>query len=156
MNAIPQFQSINAGNWLRIESLTRRMAEHFNNDLIVYTGVYNQLKLKNSYGQETPMYLGEANKIMVPQWIWKVLKNEGANSAIVFVTLNNPFADANEINEFCTNVCERAFLSSKHFQNSRKGYTFCCELADFKLTVKSLPEGLTAKNLIRAENVLLD
>lgn len=157
MNVCPQFQSINAGNWLKVESLTRRIAEHFNNDLTIYTGVYKQLKLKNiNVGNNVPLYLGNRDKIPVPEWIWKVLKNEAANSAIVFITLNNPFALANEIQEFCTNVCDRTFLNLKHFQNARKGYTYCCELNEFKSIVKTLPASLSARNTIKIENIVLN
>lgn len=157
MNVCPQFQSINGGNWLKIETLTRRLAEHFNNDLTIYTGVYMQLKLKNLINdKDIPLYLSDNEKIPVPQWMWKILKNDAASSAIVFITLNNPFATANEIQEFCTNVCDRAFLSRKQLQNPRKGYTFCCELSEFKSIVKTLPTSLNARNLIRIENTLLD
>lgn len=156
LNTCPQFQSVNAGNWLRVESLARKLAQHYDVELEIFTGVYDNLKLKNAAGKLKSMYLTADEKYKVPKWIWKIIKNAATNSAIVMITLNDPFARENEVVEFCTNVCDEAFLNSKHFTTMRKGYTFCCSVSDFRRVVTNLPPEATAANLLSCSNVVLD
>lgn len=155
INVAPEFQIINAGNWLRIEYLVRNLAANFNDDFLIYTGVYEILKLKhsNNYYQEIEIYLDIDNKIPIPKWFWKAIKNLKLNTGIVFITLNNPFANYNEIQEFCPNVCDKASIKSKYFQDIKKGYTFCCEIDDFKKIVTDLPSNFTVNSLLNCANI---
>lgn len=156
LNVCPQFQSVNAGNWLRVESLARKLAQNYDVEMEIFTGVYDNLKLRNSAGHLKSMYLTADKKYAVPKWIWKIIKNPSTNAAIVMITLNDPFAEENDVEEFCTNVCDKASLNSNHLQTMRKGYTFCCELLDFRRIVTNLPPEATAGNLLSCSNVVLD
>lgn len=151
-NAHPQFQAVNAGNWLRVESLTRNIAADLCEDLTVYTGVYEQLKLPNDKGELVELYLTDNKLIEVPKWTWKVVKSERTDSAIVFITMNDPFASKKELVEFCPNVCKEAGFDTKAFETTRKGYTFCCALSEFRKAVKTLPVNLKAKNLLKSNS----
>lgn len=148
INTCPQFQSVNAGNWLKVENLARKLAHQNGVDMEIFTGVHDTLKLKNSIGELKSMYLTADEKYEVPKWMWKVIKNTSTDSAIVFITLNDPFGSEGEVEEFCTNVCDRANVESTQFKTMKKGYTFCCDLMDFRRVVHSLPQEATAGNLL--------
>lgn len=66
VNVVPQFQTINGGNWIRVENLARDLAAAAKTNLYIYTGVYGQLELENSYGVATPLWLESSEKILVP------------------------------------------------------------------------------------------
>lgn len=149
-NVCPQFQDINAGNWVRVEQLARRIAGDRDEKLDVYTGVYDVLQLIDDKGDHQRLYLADGDLIEVPKWTWKVLASAKTNSAIVFITSNNPFAERSDVPEFCANVCTQAGYNDKHFGNLKKGYTFCCSLNDFKKVVKVLPSTLSSTELLEA------
>lgn len=153
VNVAPQFQAINGGNWLKVENMARNLSTEYNEKLLIYTGSYRQLHLADSYGQIVPIWMESDEKIEVPEYLWKVIMNEKENSAIVMITLNNPFAKRSDVQEFCPNVCERAGLSNLNFNKMLKGYTFCCELNDFKAAVKILPNNVQAQNLLSCANI---
>lgn len=129
-NVAPQFQAINGGNWLRVENIARNLAMNYETELTVYTGTIGQLRLPNQSGDQIAMFM-EDDKIVVPLWFYKIIIDEEADSAIVFVTSNNPFLHRNAVRPFCSDVCERSGLSMKQFQDTRKGFTFCCNYAEF-------------------------
>jgi DNA/RNA endonuclease G (NUC1) len=120
VNVAPQFQAINGGNWVPVESMSRKLAEHYQTELLIYTGVFGILKL-----QDQKLYLEDDNMIEVPKWYWKVIINPGTRAGIVMITSNNPFA---------TNI--------------RKGYTFCCGVNEFKRMVNVLPTSLNIGSLL--------
>lgn len=147
-NVCPQFQDINGGNWVRVEQLARKIAGNRDEKLDVYTGVYDVLQLIDDKGDHRRLYLADGDLIPVPKWTWKVLMSPKTNSAIVFITLNNPYAEQSDIQEFCPNVCTQSGYVNRHFSNLKKGYTFCCSLNDFKKIVNVLPPTLSATELL--------
>lgn len=158
VNVAPEFQSVNGGNWARIEFMARELASDYKSEFTIYTGIFETLSLPNRLGQPVEIFLDSNHKINVPKWFWKVIKNERLDAGIVMITLNNPFAKRDEIVEFCPNVCKRASLTSKHFEIIKKGYTFCCEVNAFKNVVHDLPRNFTAPNLLECAkaNYLFD
>lgn len=139
LNVAPQFQIINSGNWLKVEKLAREMADYLKVDLEVETGVFGVLQLKDSEsGEEKPMYLDDKNrKVPVPAWFYKVLINPQENSGIVFITSNNAFVKSrDELKEVCENTCRNSGVTSKSKEDLKKGYTYCCELNDFRKSLK--------------------
>jgi DNA/RNA endonuclease G (NUC1) len=151
VNVAPQFQAINGGNWVRVETMARKLADHYQTDLIIHTGLYDILKLQNH-----KIYLEEDNLIEVPKWYWKVIINPVTKAGIVMITSNNPFAPLATLRseEFCQNVCEEAGVETKPLQNVRKGYTFCCEVNEFKRMVNVLPNSLNVPNLLQCGEVV--
>lgn len=142
-NVAPEFQSVNGGNWVRVENMARTLAADYGTRFQVFTGYYDNLILGNRQ-----IYLDQNQKIEVPKWFFKAIKNIETNAAIVVIALNNPFAKQRDIREFCPNVCERASLNNKNFKNIKRGYTFCCEVNTFTSVVNDLPSNFTANNLL--------
>ncbi|KAL5289060.1 hypothetical protein ACFFRR_009326 [Megaselia abdita] len=142
-NVAPEFQSVNGGNWVRVENMVRTLAGDYGVNVQVFTGYYDNLVLDNN-----DIYLDNMRKIEVPKWFYKVIKNMKTNAAIVVITLNNPFAKLREIREFCPNICEKASLHNKNFKNIKRGYTFCCEVGTFTRIVNDLPTNFTSNGLL--------
>lgn len=158
VNVHPQFQVINSGNWIRVENMTRKIAAELKEDLFVCTGAYEILQIPNDIGDLVALYLSDNQLIQIPKWTWKIIRSKKRDSAIVFITLNDPFANRNEIDEFCPNVCKEAgILTRDTFEVIAKGYTFCCNLTDFRKNVNTVPLSLKAKTLLKcnflSENV---
>lgn len=142
-NVAPEFQSVNGGNWVRVENMARSLAGGYGTNFQIFTGYYDNLILQNRQ-----IYLDQTRKIEIPKWFYKAIKNIETNAAIVVITLNNPFAKLRDINEFCPNVCERASLNNRNFKNIKRGYTFCCEVSSFTSIVNDLPSNFTANSLL--------
>ena len=151
LNTCPQFQSVNAGNWLRVETLARNLATQEKRDLVVYTGGYQHLELLDTNGALQKLYLSPDKKIIVPKWIWKIVQNQKTDAAIVFITLNNPFAQQSDVARLlCNNVCQEADISIAQFDNLSKGFTYCCGLNEFKQVLGAvLPANVTASSLLK-------
>lgn len=145
-NVCPQFQSINGGNWVSIETIVRRLAEQQQTNLNIYTGAYDQLELPSESGNLVPLFLSDTNQIEVPKYLWKIVHNPRTQSAIVFITLNNPYANKREVSEICPSVCGQANISDNKFNTVKKGLSYCCEYHTFARIVPSLQ--LNVRNLM--------
>lgn len=159
VNVAPQFQAINAGNWLRVEKIARNLAMNYATDMTVYSGTLGQLKLPGNNNThvtaQRAMYLHGNQKIIVPQYFYKIIVDERAASAIVFVTSNNPFLHRNAVRPFCEDVCQRSGLDMKQFTDTRKGYTFCCEYHTFMQQVDITPFTHNVQRLLSCSNIIL-
>lgn len=140
INVIPQFQSINNGNWKHIESAVRTKAAENKRDLLVYTGGHDVLKLNNK------KIALENDGLEVPKWSWKIIKDIESNSGIAFVTLNNPFA--NSITNLCNDVCNEFGWDWKERKNYSKGYTICCKINDLLSVIDAIPNSLRTNNVM--------
>lgn len=137
-NVAPQWQSINAGNWLATEKNVRKKAIELGRDLTVYTGTQGILTLPNAKGQATPLYLNDdAQTIPIPDNFWKVLYDAETKQGIALVGSNNPLLDS-EDNLLCKNVCEANGWST--IRDFRKGLIYCCTVADFQKAVSYAPK----------------
>uniref|UniRef100_A0A0K8WFE1 Nuclease EXOG, mitochondrial n=1 Tax=Bactrocera latifrons TaxID=174628 RepID=A0A0K8WFE1_BACLA len=135
-NVAPEWQIVNAGNWVRVENAVRKIASSQRSDLLVFTGTLGVLELRNPLtSRDTSIYLDEHQTIAVPKWFYKVVMHPSFAIDIVFITLNNPFVRNAVGVEFCNNICRQ--ICKKHsldctkFTDTKKGYTFCCELKNF-------------------------
>nr|AAX55752.1 41 kDa salivary protein [Phlebotomus ariasi] len=148
INTAPQYQSINQGNWLRVEKHVRGLAKALQDNLLVVTGILDILKFSNKRA-DTEIYLGDGI-IPVPQIFWKAIFHLRTSSAIVFVTSNNPHETT--FNNICKDACEMAGFGDKqhgnqNFSNYSLGFTICCELQDFIGNSKVvLPKDIQVKN----------
>lgn len=143
-NVCPQFQSINGGNWVRVESLARQLAEQQKVNLDIWTGVLGHLTLSSSSGDLVSLYLSDSKQIEVPEYLWKIIYNPSTDAAVVFITLNNPFAHRSDIRELCPDVCNQ--IGVTFTQNARRGFTQCCSYADFSRIVT--PQSLKVNRLL--------
>lgn len=141
INVIPQFQSINNGNWKHIESAVRTKAAQLQRDLKIFTGAFDVLKLKNK------KITLDSDGLEVPKWSWKVVKDENSNSAIAFITLNNPFASS--ITNICSDLCDDFGWDWKDRKVFMKGYTICCATEDLRNVIDFIPSEAIAKNVLQ-------
>lgn len=145
-NVVPQFQSINGGNWVTVEMLTRRLAEQEQTQLNIYTGTFDQLALSSSSGDIVPLYIAPQLQIEVPKYLWKIVYNSRKQSAIVFVKLNNPYTNKRETDYLCENICEEAGIERSHFGTFKRGFTYCCSYQSFLRVVSTIE--LNVRNLL--------
>jgi DNA/RNA endonuclease G (NUC1) len=141
VNVIPQWQSINNGNWKAIESAVRAKAAAMEEEVIVYTGGHGILKLNNKNIQLDPKGLE------VPMWSWKIIKVESINSGIAFVTYNNPFVTADP-EPLCRDICQEHNWHFANKNNYEKGFTICCSVNYLAAVVPGIPEEARVANVL--------
>lgn len=74
MNAAPEWQLVNAGNWLKIEEATRNLALNSNHFLNIITGTYDIVQLPKNQSNLVHFYLGYPNPtIQVPKVFYKII-----------------------------------------------------------------------------------
>lgn len=142
INVVPQWQSINNANWKSIEINVRSKAAQLREDVIIYTGGHQVLKLNNK-----KMTL-ESDGLEIPKWSWKILKNPANDNGIAFVTLNNPFETTVPI-PLCEDICDDYGWNEKNYKTFYKGYTICCSVADLMLAIPAIPEAARVTNILR-------
>lgn len=129
VNAAPQWQVVNAGNWLRVESNARKVADLRQEDLIIITGTREVLKLKSDLGLMVEIFLFDVKKLAVPKWLWKIVCSPTTSQCIAFVTLNNPHATFISQSELlCPDICATSGWFRPEYSEFTKGYTYCCEV----------------------------
>jgi hypothetical protein len=100
--------------------------------------------LPNINGVETELYLSvdvNNNKaIPVPKLVWKAVYDPISKAGVVFVGVNNPYVP-NPQGDYiiCNNVCSSITWVTWDRTNIKKGYSYCCEVNDFRIKVKYLP-----------------
>lgn len=132
INAAPQWQSFNNGNWKALETGTRDLAISRNIDLVVYTGTYGTLTLADVNGVQKPIYLAKdgsnVNVIPAPKYYWKVVHDPATNKATAFIGINNPhLTSVSGADVFCSDVCGQVgWMTWSNRFDIPKGYMFCC------------------------------
>jgi hypothetical protein len=111
----------------------------------VYTGTYGVATLPNVNGIETELYLyvdrNNNKAIPVPKFYWKAVYDPKSQAGVVFVGINNPYvSDPQGDYLICTDVCSKISWVNWDQKNIKKGYSYCCEVGDFRSTVKFLPQ----------------
>jgi hypothetical protein len=145
VNVSPQWKTFNGGNWEKLERSVREYAGKNKLDLVVYTGTYGVATLPNVNGIETELYLyvdSNSNKsIPVPKFYWKAVYDPKNETGVVFVGINNPYV-TNPQGDYliCTDVCSKISWVDWDQKNITAGYSYCCEVDDFRSTVKTLPQ----------------
>ncbi|XP_058834973.1 uncharacterized protein LOC131692123 [Topomyia yanbarensis] len=147
INAAPEWQVINVGNWVRVENAARSIAVRLNDTVKIFTGVYDILSLPDVNGRMVPITLAENSQLEAPKWFWKVLHHAASNSAIALITLNNPYASGGEY--LCHDICDRNGWGHKEFQDLRKGFTYCCTVQELRKAIKFIPTKADASNILQ-------
>jgi DNA/RNA endonuclease G (NUC1) len=156
MNAAPQWQPFNNGNWVAVENAVRELARKRGRTLRVQTGTHDVLQLENGSGDS--IYLGDHSTIAVPLYFWKVVHDVSTNEAIVFVTINKPnIEESDEIPtglNLCghdpSSLCEESGWNFRHRKKSSKGILYCCTYTSLKLTLPWIMD-LTNPGLLTAK-----
>ena len=157
VNVAPQWQPFNGANWAALESSVQAYADRNKLDLEVYTGTHDVATLPNATGNETDLYLyvdiNNNKAIPVPKFYWKAVYEPKSKAGVVFVGINNPHIPvANGDYIFCPDVCSDITWVTWDRKNITKGYSYCCEVDDFRYTVKTLPQFPVSGLLTETEN----
>ncbi|CAG9832192.1 unnamed protein product [Diabrotica balteata] len=97
INAAPQWQSFNGGNWNRVERSSRNYADKRKANLQVWTGTYGIATLPHESTQkptELYLYVNQRTRALpVPALYWKIVYNPSNKRCVVLIGLNNPFEE---------------------------------------------------------------
>lgn len=142
INAAPQWQCFNGGNWRNLEEDLRNFASRQKLDLLVYTGTYGIATLPHAKsGKETELflYVNDGTKgIPVPKFFWKFVYDPKSKKGIVFIGTNNPFKK--EVEHICKDVSDSIKWLTWEKDNQTLGYSYACDVTDFRNTVNYLPQ----------------
>ncbi|XP_063223268.1 uncharacterized protein LOC134531489 [Bacillus rossius redtenbacheri] len=144
VNAAPQWQTFNGGNWERLESSVRAYATLTASDLVVYTGVHGVSTLPDAAGVQRELYLHvdeNGNRGMpVPRLYWKAVYNPRTRAGAVFLGVNNPYEASPGADYFlCRDVSGRMPWLLWSPDNQTLGFAYACEVDDFRRAVPVLP-----------------
>ncbi|XP_050090538.1 uncharacterized protein LOC126574394 [Anopheles aquasalis] len=155
LNASPQWQTFNAGNWERIEASVKRFVASRNIRVRVYGGTYGVQTQADGNGDHRQIFLDfNANgrtRLRAPMVYYKILHNEAQNSGIVLIGVNNVHISLEEIRRdyiFCTDVSSRIGWINWERENLLLGYSYACEVNEFNRVTGHLPNLNVASLLI--------
>lgn len=160
INAAPQWQPFNNGNWKALEMATRNLAVAREANLNIYTGVFGVLTLADVKNVQKPIYLAfDSNKnglIPAPKYYWKVVHDRSTDTATSFVGINNPHLKSVLPDDIlCRDVCNRVPWAIWNRLNIANGYMFCCTVADLKQVISYAPVLIWAIYLYLSKKVHL-
>ncbi|XP_065212829.1 uncharacterized protein LOC135840304 [Planococcus citri] len=142
INAAPQWQKINGGNWLTVEKFVRKLAIKLNTDLEVITGTSGVLELPDDKGKLQKIHLN-GNKIRVPEYFWKLVYDPQTSSGIGIITSNNPYLEKTATLKICKNICyENNWLNHNatiEFKDPSQGLTICCTVNELRKAIPEVP-----------------
>lgn len=141
INVAPQWQAVNNGNWKVVENSVRTKADQLKDDLIVFTGGHDILKLNDKD------FSLQNEGFDIPKWSWKIIKHAASDSGIAFVTLNNPFATLSPQN-LCEDICDSTKWNWTGRKTLSKGYTICCRVSDLRQAIPSIPIEAQTLNIL--------
>ena len=155
INAAPQWQSFNGGNWERVESSVKQFVSSRNIEIEIYTGTYGVLKLKDVNGIERELFLHEDENnnslLPVPLFYYKVLIDLESQKGIVLIGLNNPHATIEQIEAeyiLCDDVSDLITWINWERTNPIRGYSYACDVNEWTQVVGHLPCSVKTSGLL--------
>lgn len=150
INAAPQWQSFNSGNWERIEQGVRQLISDRNIVVNIFTGTYGILSYNDVAGVSKEIFLSHDkynnSVVPVPKLFYKMILNLNATLGVALIGVNNPFATIDEIEKdyvVCDDVADQLLWFKWDRKNIVKGYTYACEVSQFINVVQHLPINIT-------------
>lgn len=147
MNAAPQYQAFNGGNWEAVESSTRRfMRDRAIANGEVYTGTSGIMTLPdiNNVQQQIFMYFDENNNglIPAPEIFYKIIIDKDTRSGIAIIGVNNIYLTAEEVKEHihCTDISDQIDWITWDKSNINLGYCYACDVNELAAHVGTLPD----------------
>lgn len=147
MNAAPQYQAFNGGNWEALESSTRRFM--MNRKIAngeVYTGTWGIMTLPDIYNvqQQIYLYFDENNNglIPAPELFYKIIIDKDTKTGIVIIGLNNIYLTNEEVRQHvhCNDISDQIDWITWDKENIDLGYCYACEVNEFAAFVGTLPD----------------
>lgn len=155
VNAAPQWQKFNAGNWEAVENGVRTMVADRGLRTEIYTGTWGVLRLPDAQGRAQPLYLDyEANGlgvIPVPALYYKVVIDVVTRRGVVLIGVNNPHATPAQTSgeyRLCPDVAARINWLRWDRTNVQRGFSYACEVNEFVRIVHDLPLHVRASGLL--------
>ncbi|XP_072941588.1 salivary protein Tsal2A-like [Epargyreus clarus] len=148
INAVPQWQPFNAGNWNWLEQNLRARIGAAGYNTIIFTGSFGVTQLRNANGVFVDIYLHRDSsnnpQLPVPQYLYKVVYDSSRRLGTAFISINNPYYSLAEVRalQFCTDRCRNnTAFNWIGWQPDRidLGYSFCCTVDEFRRVVPHLP-----------------
>ncbi|XP_068226264.1 uncharacterized protein [Palaemon carinicauda] len=142
INAVPQWQAFNNGNWKYLEYATRDLANERGTDFAIYSGSWGTLELDDVNGNPVEVYLGLSWKqkvVPAPALTWKVIHEEVSNRAIAIVGINNPHLTSNPA-LLCKDICSDVPWIDFDVTDLGHGYTYCCSVSDLRNAIPIIPD----------------
>ncbi|KAL0883992.1 hypothetical protein ABMA27_016042 [Loxostege sticticalis] len=147
INAAPQWQPFNAGNWNNLEQNLRARIAQANYNTVIYTGTFGVTQLRDRNNRFHDIFLhqsGNTRQLPVPQYFYKVAYDANRRLGTAFISINNPYYTAAEARrlQFCTDRCRgNSAFNWIRWQPDRidLGYSFCCTIADFRRVIGHIP-----------------
>ncbi|KAK4317842.1 hypothetical protein Pmani_011081 [Petrolisthes manimaculis] len=149
INALPQWQAFNNGNWKQLEFATRTLAEEMGSDLRIYSGGWGVLQLPDVNNNPVDIHLGLTDGEQVvpaPAVTWKVVHDEKTGRAVAIIGVNNPHITSVP-DTICPNICTSLEWVTFAVTELEDGYTYCCTVDDLRKAVPYVPDIGTVKLL---------
>ncbi|XP_034479226.1 uncharacterized protein LOC117785368 isoform X2 [Drosophila innubila] len=126
LNIVPQFKSINDGNWEKIERWIRSQVP-WTSLYRIKTGGIDVLTLPDENGVNREAYLS-GSKLPVPLWTYKVVRDYNGNGVYVFLAFNCTF-ERQRPNVI--SICQIVPCPFSLPDNPHDGYIYCCDPSKF-------------------------
>uniref|UniRef100_A0A1Q3FS01 Putative deoxyribonuclease i n=1 Tax=Culex tarsalis TaxID=7177 RepID=A0A1Q3FS01_CULTA len=155
LNAAPQWQNFNDGNWLRIEDSARSFVASRNLRVTVYGGTYGVHTQTDANGDQQPIYLdfdpNGIQRLPSPKIYYKILHDEQNKAGIVLIGVNDIHITSMERirNEymFCEDIGDKVSWINWDRFNLALGFSYACEVNQFLRKIGHLPQ-LDIPNLL--------
>lgn len=135
INVAPQWQSFNAGNWMRLEDQLKKFIGRLGHRAEVYTGTHGVMRHE---GVELFLYIDAitgVKRLPVPRIFFKIVVVKSLNQAIVIIGVNNPIVTDEELKgeyNYCTDISSKlSILRLEKQYNKPSGYMIACTIQDF-------------------------
>lgn len=156
VNAAPQWQSFNAGNWERIEAGVRAFVANRNMNTEIYTGTFQVATKPDVNGIQRELYLDFAANgrglIPVPRYFYKVVIGELHRRGVVFIGVNDPHLTQADVNSGRFNICRDVSSQINYINwnqaNLALGYSYACDVNEFVNVVGHLPLSVRTTGLL--------
>ncbi|RXG67137.1 hypothetical protein Avbf_14030, partial [Armadillidium vulgare] len=128
VNAVPQWQIINNGNFKYLETAVRDLAASHGTDFQIWTGPFDILELDDTDGDPVQIYLGLTQNeevIPAPMSVWKVICELSTNKCVGVITSNNPYIDSFP-NPICDDICNKISWIDFDVEDLPRGAVYCC------------------------------
>lgn len=144
INAVPQWQAFNNGNWKELEFNCRDLAASLGSDLQIWSGGVGVLALEDTNNNPVDIFLGltdAENVLPAPEVTWKVVYDPSANEGAAVVGANNPYLTAPP-EPLCgsTDLCGQLQWLGVDIGDLGAGGTYCCTVQDLRDAVPSAPD----------------